>query len=160
MDKISARLDTSAGGVVYRRDPEGEVEVVLIRPRGDERWGLPKGWVEKDESPQAAALREVREETGITAGVVELLDRIEYWFRARQGASSILVHKYVDFYLMTAEEGDLADHDQEVEEARWFALDQAIEAAAFKSERQVLAKARSRLTPGSTSSHRPENVKR
>jgi 8-oxo-dGTP pyrophosphatase MutT (NUDIX family) len=148
MGKLPTRLETSAGGVVVRHGPQGEVEVALIRPRGDKRWALPKGWVEVDESPQDAALREVREETGVTARVVESLERIEYWFRTRQGASLILVHKYVDFFLMAALEGDLADHDHEVEEARWFTLDQAIEVAAFKSERQVLEKARARLTPG------------
>ena len=134
--------------------------MVLIRPRGDQRWALPKGWVEKDESSQEAALREVREETGITARVVESLDRIEYWCRTRQGASSILVHKFVDFFLMAALEGDLADHDHEVEEARWFTLDQAIEMVAFKSERQILEEARSRLKPGSTSSAHPESAGR
>ncbi len=162
MGKVPTRLETSAGGVVYRIEPEGQAEVVLIRPRGGERWALPKGWVEKDESALDAALREVREETGISARAVEPLDRIEYWFRTRQGSSPILVHKYVDFFLMAAEEGDLADHDHEVEEARWFPLEQAIEVAAFKSERQILEKARDRLapgaTPGSSSSPRPESA--
>jgi 8-oxo-dGTP pyrophosphatase MutT (NUDIX family) len=152
MGKLPTRLDTSAGGVVYRLGPQGGVEVALIRPRGDERWALPKGWVEKDESPHDAALREVREETGITARLVEPLERIEYWFHARQGAGSVLVHKYVDFFLMAAIEGDLSGHDHEVEEARWFGLDEAVSLAAFKGDRQVLAKARDRLTLGSTSS--------
>ena len=158
MGRVPTRLETSAGGVVYHLDRQGQVEIALIRPRGDERWALPKGWVEKDESPQDAALREVREETGVTARVVESLERIEYWFRTRQEASPVLVHKYVDFFLMAAVEGDLADHDHEVEEARWFTLDQAIEVAAFQSERQVLEKARGRLTPGSTSSPHSENA--
>jgi 8-oxo-dGTP pyrophosphatase MutT (NUDIX family) len=158
MGKARTRLETSAGGVVYHVGPQGEPEVVLIRARGDERWALPKGWVEKDEASQDAALREVREETGITAEVVEPLDRIEYWFRTRQGSTPILVHKYVDFFLMAAVEGDLADQDHEVEEARWFSLDEAVEVAAFKSERQVLVQARDRLRPGSTSSPHSGNA--
>lgn len=158
-DKLPTHLETSAGGVLYRLNAQGQVEVALIRPRGNVRWALPKGRTEEDESPQAAALREVREETGVTARVVEPLNRIEYWFRTREGESSILVHKYVDFFLMTAAEGDLADHDHEVEEARWFTLDHAIEVAAFESERQLLERARGRLIPGSTSSPHSETAR-
>jgi len=159
MGKLPTRQETSAGGVVYRLLPQGQVEAVLIRPRGDERWALPKGGVEKDELSQDAALREVREETGVIARLVESLDRIEYWFRIREGASSILVHKYVDFFLMAAMEGDLVGHDHEVEEAHWFPLDQAIEVAAYRGERKLLEEARSRLTPGSTSSAHSETAK-
>jgi ADP-ribose pyrophosphatase YjhB (NUDIX family) len=72
--------------------------------------------------------------------------------------SPVLVHKYVHFFLMAAVEGDLADHDHEVEEARWFRLDEALEAASFKSERQVLRLARDKLRPGLTSSPQPETA--
>ena len=157
MDMPSTRNEFSAGGVVYRRDDAGQVEVALIGTHAGERWGLPKGWVEKDESPQEAALREVREETGIRARIVQELERIEYWFRWNQGAGPLRIHKHVDFFLMQALSGDTAEHDHEVEEVGWFSLDEALERATYKGERQVLEKARRLLTPGSSSNAPLEN---
>jgi 8-oxo-dGTP diphosphatase len=138
-------LQASAGGVVYRRRDDGQIEVALIATHEGQRWGLPKGAVRKAETPEEAALREVAEETGLSACLVDKIDTIDYWFQIRRGSTPVLIHKTVDFFLMEATGGDVADHDWEVDEARWFTLDDAIQAASYDSERDILQAAATRL---------------
>jgi 8-oxo-dGTP pyrophosphatase MutT (NUDIX family) len=134
----------SAGGVAYRRTACG-IEVVLIAVGEKHRWQLPKGTIEGDEAAQATALREVREETGIVAEIVEPLDEIEYWYVGDSRGRRVRFHKKVYFYLMHYLSGDVADHDHEVREARWFAIDDALERMAFKNERNVVVRAKERI---------------
>lgn len=123
----------SAGGVCYRV-VDDTLHVVLIATNGGTRWGLPKGHVHTDESPSAAARREIAEETGIHGVVLEMLDTIEYWFRA--GSSRI--HKFVDVFLLRYERGAILPQVAEVDDARWFVLEKAIALASFPRERAVL----------------------
>ena len=135
------KFEISAGGVVFRRRNSG-AEVAMISLKGGEVWALPKGLVEKGESLEEAALREVREETGLSAKIVERIDKIDYWFYWKEGDEKVKHHKIVYFYLMEYTGGSTADHDQEVEEVRWFPIDEAIEIASYKTERKVLEKAK------------------
>src|SRR5688572_1949177 len=100
MGKYITQDQVSAGGVAYR-DVDGRIEVALIHTTMSDkhRWMLPKGKVEQDESPEAAALREVREETGITAEVLGLIDTVEYWYFAARKSGRVRYHKFVHFYL-------------------------------------------------------------
>lgn len=135
----------SAGGVAHRVD-NGRVEVVLIKTSSEGRWQLPKGIIDPGETPEIAALREVREEAGITCEIIELIDTIEYWFvAAYDGGPRKRYHKQVHFYLMKYLDGDTADHDFEVTEARWVALDEAETMLAFDGERSLIAAARNKL---------------
>jgi 8-oxo-dGTP pyrophosphatase MutT (NUDIX family) len=136
---VNTRFEHSAGGVVVRRT-NGDVDVVLASRRtraGDLVWGLPKGVVEEGEKPEEAAVREVREETGLEAEIREPLGDISYWF-VWDGER---VRKRVSFFLMDAVGGDVADHDHEMEEVRWFPLAEAVGEAAFRSEQDVLKRA-------------------
>ena len=141
MNNISVFTQISAGGVVYRHtNAQLEVALILVGPR--ERWQLPKGAVAGVETNEEAALREVREETGLTAELVETLDRIEYWFNATREGQRVRFHKFVYFYLMRFVSGSVGDHDHEVVEARWIEIEQAIDLLAFASEKAVVRKAR------------------
>jgi 8-oxo-dGTP diphosphatase len=130
----------SAGGVAFRMH-DGQVEVALISVGEARRWQLPKGTVEKNETNEAAAVREVREETGIQTEVVSLLDRIEYWFYSLSGGKRTRHHKYVYFFLLRALSGDITDHDHEVNESRWVEMKTALKMLKFENEKRILKKA-------------------
>lgn len=127
------RTAYSAGGVIYRV-VEGQIEVALIATDRGGRWGLPKGHVNRGETAEAAALREVAEETGLEGAIIRHLATIEYWFRA--GTSR--VHKYVDLFLIRYERGDVRPQEAEVDDARWFLLTDAVQRVSFERERDVL----------------------
>ena len=136
---MKTRSEFSAGGVVVRDDPGG-VEVALAARRtrkGDLAWGLPKGVIERGEQPEQTALREVQEETGLQAEIIRPLGEISYWF-VWDGER---VRKKVVFFLMRAVGGDTSLHDHEMEEIRWFPLERALKRAAYRGEREVLARA-------------------
>ena len=141
MSKVPTKLQFSAGGVAFRKKEE-RIEVALISVGEDNRWQLPKGIVDKGESPEAAALREVQEETGVEAEMVDRIDRIEYWYVSKEQGHSIRYHKFVYFYLLRYKSGDVGDHDHEVNEARWVEIDSAIKMLAFESEKRIMAKAK------------------
>jgi 8-oxo-dGTP diphosphatase len=134
----------SAGGVAFRRKAQ-TVEVALILVGPNARWQLPKGAVNQDECNEDAAQREVREETGLQTELIAPLDTIEYWFYATRGTRRVRFHKYVHFFLMRYREGNVEDHDHEVEEARWVEIGQALEMLAFASEKEILRKAHAQI---------------
>lgn len=140
---MNTRSEVSAGGVVYRRSPDG-IEVALAARRtrrGDLAWGLPKGLVEPDETPEEAALREVREESGLESQLEDSLGEIRYFY-VWEGTR---VRKLVWFFLMRATGGDVSLHDDEMEDVRWFPLANAVRQATYRGEREVLERAAKRL---------------
>ena len=137
----------SSGGVVFRPAGAG-YEVALIRvARADgDAWALPKGWVEKGEDLEQTAVREVREETGLDAKVLRKLGEITYEFYSKTDRGRIV--KTVHLFLMEWLGGDTADHDDEVEEVRWFPLEDALRMLTYKNEREMLEKAMSLIQGG------------
>lgn len=125
----------SAGGVVVRGD-----EIVVIVPTrraadGSKVLALPKGHVDPGETPVQAAEREVREEAGVVARPVAELGETRYWYR-RDGRT---IPKSVAFFLFEYLEGDVEDHDDEVEVARWVTIEQAQEELSHDAEREMVA---------------------
>jgi len=139
---VVTKEQVSAGGVVFRRRG-GAVEVALISVGEKARWQLPKGLVGRNESPEQAALREVREETGCECELIAPVETAEYWYfgGAARGGGRVRFHKFVHFYLMRYVSGDVRDHDAEVNEARWVEMAAAAPMLAFRGERVVLARA-------------------
>jgi mutator protein MutT len=137
---VKTETQISAGGAALRKTPKG-LEVALISVGKPPRWQLPKGLVDKGESPEQAAVREVREEAGINSRIGELIEKVEYWYQSKRGTERIRYHKYVYFYLMWYESGDVADHDHEVNESRWVNAIEAISLLAFRSERNIVERA-------------------
>jgi len=135
-----ARREISAGCVVYRTT--GEVaEVALIQPRDRQAWSLPKGLIERGETPELAAKREVREETGLSGDILDCIDTIKYSYTARWEDPPTRIFKIVTFYLLRFTGGDPSQHDKEVDRVEWFPLDYAVEHATYAQERGILRKA-------------------
>src|SRR5438067_1091345 len=114
---------SSGGAVIDLRD--GVPYVAIIATRGRTRWGLPKGAVSAGETSEQAALREVKEETGLDAEVIALIETIEYFFRA----GDTLIRKSVDFYLMHHLGGTMTPQLSEVDDVEWVMLSEGIERA-------------------------------
>ena len=120
------------------RKQDGVVEIAVIRTKGNEKFQLPKGLLDKDESPEQAAVREVREETGLVAESIGHLGRISYTYSADYGTGVETIDKTVDFFLMRFVSGETSDHDDEVEEACWIKLLNAEGSMLFDSEKEIL----------------------
>src|SRR3954462_5618629 len=139
-DRRRERED-SAGGVVVR----GEETIVIVPTRrtaaGRQVLALPKGHVDPGESEEQAAARQVREEAGVDSELVEKLGAVRYWYQ-RDGKR---IAKRVAFYLFDYRGGDPADHDSEVEVARWRPLAGAVSALSHKGEREMAERALARV---------------
>ena len=101
---------------------------------------LPKGHVDPGETAPQAALREVREETGMTGELIEQLGEVRYWYQ-RGGRK---IPKLVTFFLFEYRSGSDADHDTEVEEVRWLPLEEALTELSYKGEREMVERALAR----------------
>lgn len=138
-----ARLETSAGGVVVRREREHLYYLLIRDSYGN--WGFPKGHVETGERPEDAALREVREETGLaTVRLRGAIHTIDWYFRFR----GRLVHKVCHFFLMeTDDAGTSPQADEGITACRWEPFDEALALVSYENAREVLRRAHGQVEP-------------
>jgi 8-oxo-dGTP pyrophosphatase MutT (NUDIX family) len=143
--------EISAGGVVFRRIGE-DWEIAVIQPQREASTktllALPKGWVDAGEKPDQTAIREVREETGLTAIPVRKLRDIKYVY-IRTWGDQERVFKIVSFYLLRYVSGEIDSIDPEmraeVKEALWIPLEGAALKLAYGGEREVVKTAQEYL---------------
>jgi len=146
MTRARAQRETSAGGVVYRL--EGELPLFLLIRDSYANWGFPKGHLESGERADDAALREVREETGLRALTLRgTIDTIDWYFRFR----GRLIHKVCHFYLMQTSEVETSPQQAEgITACQWVAYDEAESAVSYANARHVLRRARQMIAGDAT----------
>lgn len=127
--------------MVVRGDEVAVIVPVKRGSQGNRVLALPKGHPDGDETPEEAATREVAEETGLSAELIDVLGETNYTYE-RRGRR---VAKRVAFFLFEYRSGDLADHDHEIEDARWMPLKQAAQSLTYAGEREMINRALSRL---------------
>lgn len=135
----------SSGGVIFRRrnSDYSEVEIVLIAIKDGSIWTLPKGLIDKGEKSEDAAVREIIEETGLSGAVVDLIGEKSFWFYIKK--ENIKCKKTVIYYLLEYTHGDINNHCSEVDEARWFPIDEAITKVSYTSDKEIIQKAKDLL---------------
>lgn len=145
------KREFSAGGAVFKKIKNQKLNIknfwLIIRPAGTDRWQLPKGNIEEGESAKATAVREVWEETGVKARIVEKIDAVRYFY-VREGRR---IAKSVAFFLMEYESGEtgvskVAEH--EIAEVKFVPTDDAVAQLTFKDDKEVVRKADERLKLG------------
>jgi 8-oxo-dGTP pyrophosphatase MutT (NUDIX family) len=146
VSRTRAREEISAGGVVFRTvaSPDGGARPVFLVIRDSyKNWGFPKGHVESGERPEDAAVREVREETGIDALALRgAIETIDWYFRFR----GRLIHKVCHFYLMETEREDTKPQRSEgITACRWEPFDDAVRLISYANAREVLRRAQTLL---------------
>jgi len=133
-----AQRETSAGGVVFRRSPEGEPRFLLIRD-SYRNWGFPKGHLEVGEPPADAARREVAEETGLRELVLHGPIRVIDWYFRFRGKT---IHKYCHFFLFESKHGEpVPQTDEGISDCAWYSPDDARRAISYDNARTVLEQA-------------------
>ncbi len=130
----------SAGGIVF--NTSGQVLLICasaMKEPEKKHWGFPKGNVGEGESMKEAALREVREESGVEAEITAKVGDSKYVYT--RPCSGEKVFKVVSIFLMKYLSGDTKDHDWEVEDVGWFEPEEALKTLSFSQDKLLLKKA-------------------
>src|SRR6266403_2692030 len=129
------QFEFSAGGIVYKNTADNRM-ILLAQHSGHHGWIFPKGHIgdkKKGETKEEAALREVREETGVVGSIIKELSPVTYWY-VRDGEK---IKKTVTYFLMEYLSGNITNHDHETENVEWLTVEKVVERLTFKSDKQV-----------------------
>lgn len=127
------KREFSAGGIVFN----DKGEVLLTKHSQNHYWGFPKGWIEEGQTSKEAALREVKEEGGVEAEILDKVGDSEYVYTL----NGEKIFKVVVYFLMKYKKGDPKDHDWEMEDANWFSPEEALKTLSFSHDKVLLKKA-------------------
>lgn len=137
------KFEFSAGGVVFKNKKvksNEQIEILLCQHSYHHGWGFPKGLIgdhKKGESKEETAIREVEEETGARAEILDALDPVTYWYKLKDET----IKKTVYFFVMKYIDGDITKHDFEMENVEWIESDKVLDKLTYKSDKEVFKKA-------------------
>ena len=156
MARYPTKRAVSAGGLVCDDRPEGRWVVLISRRNaaGQLEWTLPKGGLEGDEELEEAAVREVREETGLRCTITGELGVVDYWFVWKP--DRVRYHKFVHSYLRRHDGDQPQARDDEAEDVVWLRFDEALRRLSHDNERRLVAQAGSGVDPIAASATRPD----
>lgn len=127
------KREFSAGGIVFN----DKGEILVTQHSQNHHWSFPKGLIDPGQTTEEAALREVKEEGGVVAEIVEKIGYNKYVYTFNEEK----IFKVVTYFLMKYVSGDPKDHDWEVSEAGWYAPEDALKQLTFSQDKQLLKKA-------------------
>lgn len=139
---MKSKNEVSAGGVVFRFDTKNLPQVLICKHSGYHKWVLPKGHVEADETLEQTAQREVSEEVGVHATVLQPIAEPEKYIYILNNER---IFKTVHYFLMRYDSGNEQDHDFEMEDVRWVSFEEAIDLVAFEGAKNILSEAQKLL---------------
>ncbi|MCL5024443.1 MAG: NUDIX hydrolase [Nitrospirae bacterium] len=143
MKPAAIRTQVSSGGVIFRKVEGDDLEIALVAVKDGKVWSLPKGIVEKGEEAQQTAVREVREETGLSGKIMDKIGDISYWYYIKDDNAKC--RKTVHFYLLEYVSGSTSDHNWEVDAAEWFPIEAALGRLSYKGDKEIVGKAKEML---------------
>lgn len=135
------KFEFSAGGIVYKKT-DNQTLILLCQHSGHHGWVFPKGHIDKPETKEQTALREVVEETGITGEIIKALEPIQYWF-VQEG---IKIKKTVYYFLMQYASGNILDHDDEMENVEWLPIEEVANRLTYPSDKNIWATTKQLIT--------------
>jgi 8-oxo-dGTP pyrophosphatase MutT (NUDIX family) len=139
MPRLQTKRAVSAGGVVYRADAAGQIEILLCGRSSQGLWALPKGTPDGNETLEQTAMREVEEETGLKVSIRQKIGAIRYWFTVQD--EGVRYYKTVHYFLMDPIGGDLSAHDWEFDTVQWFPYNEALQLMTYTNEATMVQKA-------------------
>lgn len=126
------KREFSAGGIVFKDN-----KVLLTKHSKNKHWSFPKGLIDPGQTSQQAAIREVKEEGGIEAEIVDKVGYSKYVYTSNEEK----IFKVVTYFLMKYKSGSIQDHDWEVEEVGWYEVGDALKQLTFSQDKVLLEKA-------------------
>jgi len=134
-------IEISSGGVIFKKSGNS-FEIALISKRKGKIWCLPKGHVEEGEHLTETAVREVKEETGLTGEVLDKIGDIIYWYSNKDKKGDLIkIFKRVYFFLIKYINGETQNHDLEVEDVQWVTIEKACKILSYNTEKGIVEKA-------------------
>ena len=130
------RFEESAGGIIFKKEDD-DIFILVTQHSQHHGWGFPKGLIDPGEDKKTTALREVAEEGGVKAKIIQALPPTEYFYQF-EGTK---IKKKVTYFLMEYLSGDIGDHDWEMEDAQWVPVKKVAEKLSFRSDQSVFQKA-------------------